>query len=104
LVVSQSKLVLRAADRYPSNGPNRNGKVCQWILSYEKQPTSVRDDEDHNEDDADVPYFSLITGKYESSSSWKCRTNAVGQGASAKATTEKLLTAYKAEIGIQWTQ
>jgi hypothetical protein len=42
---------------------------CHDILSYEKQPTSVRDDEQHNEDDADAPYFSLITGKYESSSS-----------------------------------
>jgi hypothetical protein len=68
-VVSQSKLVLRAADRYPSNGPNRNGKVCQWILNYQKQPTSVHDDDDHNEDDMDAPYFSLITGKYASSSS-----------------------------------
>jgi diphthamide biosynthesis protein 2 len=40
---------------------------CHDILSHnEKQPT-LRDGQ-HNDEDADAPYFSLITGKYVSSS------------------------------------
>jgi diphthamide biosynthesis protein 2 len=45
---------------------------CHDILNYEKQPSpNTLPDDEHNEEDADpdAPYFSLVTGKYVSSSS-----------------------------------
>ena len=42
---------------------------CHDILKYDKQPSPNNTEQQHNDDDADAPYFSLVTGKYESSSS-----------------------------------